>query len=777
MKKEKYKKIPISEFISDKKLVKIKKIIDTSESVDVAYDRIELLLNDDFIVNGLGTNRLVLLHKKNKFKDLIFKVAGDSHGIEANYREFYNGDLDKSLTFSYSISDDGLFIVQERVKVFDSKMMNEKKKEVRKMLHNLSNKILLVDCKLSNFKNFGIRKNGDIVLLDHGDTVPLPNSQKSNIVNLDEESNVSLKCKKFKDASEKISKLKPCGGKLEYSKDYDYLICKKCGAVMSVNDAYKEFYGDKNAKINIHNDFITSLNFDPDKWSKTIKEYAKDTMSSVNKKNNKKEGEIKMKEKVIEDKKCTQLKGYWVPETVLNNPAYSMLINSVKLNKIKPKDFIKSIGLNPSTYAVRIEDHTPNKDRHEWKEQLPIAVNEVLKIMKEHNGENKFDITYKEIEERCGFVVDTIEKEKEIYKRVIGSNSIAAFIYKKDKFIVIINEETPNYYEDDEIEDEINVNDDHTIHPDPNMFLENIDKLLGIMPKELNDTQSIENSSNAIEIDNNEEDEEYKFDGDDEYNENKEVENNIYLNDNDTWNKDFILSNYDLSILKNKINDILQSKELKSNERYCYKTIDIDSIVEMFNEYNELYDEMFTILINKYYEENENYLIRDFISLMDFDDISYIDMNSFDNCIEFIYIYKTNEIINSEEQSNEDNSEEDFEMNDMQKRISKLEQSIQDIFLIVERLSDRIDNSNNENEEESDESDDDDSDYSIVGYPTRDNNILTIDIDQLPSDCSIVLNKDGILFRLNPNILNVENAEDGLYDIIRASLKRFGGNN
>ena len=55
------------------------------------------------------------------------------------------------------------------------------------MLAHLSKKILLVDCKMSNFKNFGIRDNGEVCLLDHGDTVPLKKCQDENIVNIDEE--------------------------------------------------------------------------------------------------------------------------------------------------------------------------------------------------------------------------------------------------------------------------------------------------------------------------------------------------------------------------------------------------------------------------------------------------------------------------------------------------------------------------------------------------------------------------------------------------------------
>ncbi len=373
MGKEKFKKIPISEFVSKKRLDKIRSIIEKSNDVDTNYDRIENLLDDDFKVIDLGTNRLVLVSKKKKYKDLVFKVAGDSHGIEANYREFYNGDLDKRLTFSYSISKDGVFVVQERVTRMRSEDMKDRKKDVRHMLESLSKKILLVDCKLSNFKNFGIRKNGDVCLLDHGDTVPLPKYQGQDIVNVNEESYVSLRCKKMKDASVKnVKDLEPCGGKLEYDKDFSYLICKRCGQVSSINDAYREFYGDARSTGAVKSTLILQDGFDPVEWREHIREYCINTMGEVadNNKLDNEEGANKMKSTTINGVSCREIKGYFIPEP---NAVQRMKYNSMKMGTITPKEYLKYIGVDPDEYKannIDKENIVVTESKKEYKEMM-----------------------------------------------------------------------------------------------------------------------------------------------------------------------------------------------------------------------------------------------------------------------------------------------------------------------------------------------------------------------------------------------------------------------
>lgn len=396
---KKDRKIPVSDFISDKKLERIMKFIESAESTEDVYDRIESLLEDDFEVKDLGTNRIVLKSKKSKYKDLIFKVAGDSHGIEANFREFYNGDLDKRLTFSYSISKNGVFVVQEKVKPFTSKDMEEYKKDVREMLTHLSKKLLLVDCKVKNFKNFGLRSNGDVCLLDHGDTVPLPEYQGDKIINVNEESYVSLRCKGFKDPGEtRSTKIKPCGGKLKYSKNFDYLECEKCGTRITVNDAYKEFYGDarisatgKNTSIDVDESFY--------QWRDKIREYCVQTMDEVeNNSSNNQEEETIMVEKIIGGEKCIQLKGYWVPEH-LTKGVYAMNYSAAKCGNLAVAKLLEIGKLNPKDYVVTKDDHMARKAeiaevaaiRSNTNPTNPVAVTSTKRPKPDPNTRKSFD--------------------------------------------------------------------------------------------------------------------------------------------------------------------------------------------------------------------------------------------------------------------------------------------------------------------------------------------------------------------------------------------------
>ena len=533
---KKHKKIPVYDFISDKKLEKIKQIIDSCQGdVETAYDRIESLLDKNFKVKGLGTNRIVFTHRDKKFKDLIFKVAGDTHGIEANYREFYNGDLDKSLTYSYSISKDGTFIVQEKVKAFPSyDFMKEHKKEVRRMLKSLENKILLVDCKLSNFKNFGIRKNGEVCLLDHGDTVPLPDYQDSNIVNMDEETNVSLRCKKFKDATASEEKLKPCNGKLKYSKNYDYLECTKCKAIMTVHSAYKEFFGDRNAERSgkeARNELLRNLDFDPYEWSEKIKNYCEETMKETEEKNNKntdRERDYNMTTKIINNEECKQLKGYWIPSKYLKSDSYGLMIIAVKSNKMKPAEFLKNVKLNPDEYKVKIEDHTPNEDKKNWTENVQSVVNTIVEIIDEDDsGATKIEIPYDALANKMNktFVVDNIQKEKAIYLQLIKLPYVEKAIYTKDRFVIFLSDNSVSLENNSDTDDE------------------DINELLGIDNNAPVNDEEFEEAEYDDIIDTNEEsdddDEEEDSDNDDEYDvEEDEIEDAMEDEEN---NEDFVI--------------------------------------------------------------------------------------------------------------------------------------------------------------------------------------------------------------------------------------------
>ena len=378
-------KIAVSEFISKGKLEKINKIIEKSDNTEDAYDKIENLLMEDFTTKSLGTNRLILLSNSKKYKHLIFKVAGDSHGIEANYREFYNGDLcEKRLTKSYSISNNGVFLVQERVTPFTSDMMKKYKKDVRKMLKHLEDKILLVDCKLSNFANFGIRKNGDIVLLDHGDTIPLTMYKNGKVVNLMEESNVSLRCKEYKKGTLTSKNPEPCNGKLEYSKNYDYFICKKCGAHVPIHDAYKEFYGYARLSSDADSKYLLSFQdgFDPEEYAKqvqsSIKQYCEDTMN--NNTNKKENSEMR---KQIKGQTCQQIRGYWLP--IKSDKQFATVkYLAVKRGELDPAEYLKFLGLDPDDYKMNHEDHqNSKKEKYNNDKYIPMVTKKLMEMAKD----------------------------------------------------------------------------------------------------------------------------------------------------------------------------------------------------------------------------------------------------------------------------------------------------------------------------------------------------------------------------------------------------------
>lgn len=153
-----YKKIAIEEFIKPKLINKVEELLEKGKSVHDACDKLEEIFDGtDLKPLDAGTNRYIFTH--NKLKGVVFKIAADKHGVEANYREFYVSDMDERIVTTYSINETGSILVEERVKRFRTpEEFSPWKDDIIKMLWKLHKKVLLVDCKLSNFKNFGLRR-------------------------------------------------------------------------------------------------------------------------------------------------------------------------------------------------------------------------------------------------------------------------------------------------------------------------------------------------------------------------------------------------------------------------------------------------------------------------------------------------------------------------------------------------------------------------------------------------------------------------------------------
>ena len=164
---------------------------------------------------------------------------------------------------------------------------------------------------------------------------------------------------------------------MKYSKNFDYFICEKCGGISPIHEAYRSFYGDrkifKNIKVGLH----LQDDFNPDTWKESIKKYCINTMNNNNEKENN-----EMKVKMINGEKCTQVKGFWLPEP---EDLYIGFYNQVKMGVTKPSEYLEMLGKDIEEYKVRREDQKGNLEENEMKnyasleEIANIAVNVAIK--------------------------------------------------------------------------------------------------------------------------------------------------------------------------------------------------------------------------------------------------------------------------------------------------------------------------------------------------------------------------------------------------------------
>jgi Fe2+ or Zn2+ uptake regulation protein len=353
MGKQNVEKIAIEKFFSRKQLEKIDKVIESRMSVDDATKKYQkLFAGTDFIIMDGGTNRDVWRHKK--LKGIVFKIACDTYGVEANYREFYVSDIDpKRLTITYSISETGSIVVQEEVGRITTKDQFEKhKKDIRKMLLKLHEKILLVDCQFKNFKNFGIRTLSDgskvPVVLDYGDTVPFGDYQSLQTeVNFSEEVNVSLRCKSVVDKKKSQDQ---CKGTLVPNKDFSALVCDKCGDMHTFHDAYRAFVLDKKQG---KKSFVDGI--DEDLLKSAESEYKQRIDRDVRNYATVKMGEVK----IVDNTKCRidEMKpeyeivgGYIIPPPPEGLKFGDMRYNKCLNGTISPNVYLEFIGENPEDW-------------------------------------------------------------------------------------------------------------------------------------------------------------------------------------------------------------------------------------------------------------------------------------------------------------------------------------------------------------------------------------------------------------------------------------------
>ena len=189
---------------------------DNNEKVDV----IKELLGDGFNELGPGTNRYGTLGPDG----YCHKIAIDRRGIVDNITEYKRSpELDWISPKVYETN--GVVLIAETVEMMSKENFIANKNNILTICEELAAFYIFTDIGLStkNFCNWGIRRNGDLVILDTGYLIP-----------------------RF--GNEEAMTCPVCGvdHKLEYNQHFTGFICRKCSTNFSFIDVYR--------RLNIHHD-------------------------------------------------------------------------------------------------------------------------------------------------------------------------------------------------------------------------------------------------------------------------------------------------------------------------------------------------------------------------------------------------------------------------------------------------------------------------------------------------------------------------------------------
>lgn len=163
---------------------------------------------------GLGTNIIVLRHKK--YPGVVFKIALDSHGIDDNINDEWLSRKHPDMYARFICRHpSGLVSVQEAYAcIKDKDRMQDFIGQAYDMITRLERNYVIVDLSPVNFKNFAVRRDGRLIIIDGSDLIPIPKGADL------------LRCKRI--IGMKNNKPKICGARLHYTADYNRLECPVC---------------------------------------------------------------------------------------------------------------------------------------------------------------------------------------------------------------------------------------------------------------------------------------------------------------------------------------------------------------------------------------------------------------------------------------------------------------------------------------------------------------------------------------------------------------------
>lgn len=164
---------------------------------------------------GLGTN--ILAMSNPVYPGVVFKIALDDYGLADNFNDCILQDIVPKYVPVYARHPSGIVSVQKRGVLMTDNQMSVLYPRIMELLKELSKYFLIADLSPDMFLNYAIDRNGDFMIIDGSDLYPLHQLKDKP------------RCKKIIGEHKNTGEFKYCEGKLEYTEDFKYLVCKKCG--------------------------------------------------------------------------------------------------------------------------------------------------------------------------------------------------------------------------------------------------------------------------------------------------------------------------------------------------------------------------------------------------------------------------------------------------------------------------------------------------------------------------------------------------------------------
>jgi len=206
------------ELFTDIKVKDLFTIIRSCSNNQQKAEYIEEELKDlGFNVVGEGTNVLVM--ENPVYPGVVFKIALDDNGIADNFNDCILQTCIPRYVPVYARHPTSIVSVQPRGVLPTPEQMVRFRPEIIRLIREISKYFLIADLSPDMFLNYIVDRDGNFLICDGSDLYPLRQFKNGKIP----------RCKRVTGSSRRSGEFKYCEGKLEYSEDYKWLICEKCG--------------------------------------------------------------------------------------------------------------------------------------------------------------------------------------------------------------------------------------------------------------------------------------------------------------------------------------------------------------------------------------------------------------------------------------------------------------------------------------------------------------------------------------------------------------------